>query len=133
MESVLGLQNLLARKGDYMFSFDVKDGFYTLGIVLEQRDCLTVSVRGQLYMLADLPMDRSLSSYYFCVFTDTFVRHLRQPDLGGFTTKHGRPTNPDGIVPSKRYLGHASWRGAKILSFVDDLLLFAATRQLAVA
>jgi hypothetical protein len=29
-----------------MFSFDLKDGFYALSIVPEQRDYLTVNVRG---------------------------------------------------------------------------------------
>jgi hypothetical protein len=91
-------------KGDYIFSFGLKDGFYALGIVSEQRDFLNVNVRRHLYMLAGLPMGNSLNPYHFCAFKDTFVRHLRQPDPGGFTMKNGRPTNPDGSVPSKRYL-----------------------------
>jgi hypothetical protein len=110
-----------------MFSFDLKDGFYALGIVPKQRDFLTVNVRGQLYRLAGLPMGWSLSPYHFCAFTDTFVRLLRQPDPGGFTTHRGRPTQPDGDRPSKRFLRHTRWRGAKILPYVDDFLLFAAT------
>jgi hypothetical protein len=68
-----------------MFSFDLNDGFYALGIVPEERDFLTVHVRGQLYRLVGLPMGWSLSPYHFCAFTYTFVRHLRQPDPGGFT------------------------------------------------
>jgi hypothetical protein len=72
-----------------------------------------------------------LSPFYFCAFTDTFVRHLRQPDSGGFTTHQGRPTQPDGDMPSKRFVRHTRWRGAKILPYVDDYLLFAATRALA--
>jgi hypothetical protein len=48
-----------------MFSFDLKDGFYALGIVPKQRDFLTVNVRGQLYRLACLPMGWSLSPYHF--------------------------------------------------------------------
>jgi hypothetical protein len=39
-----------------MFSFDIHDGFYALGISPTARDYLTVSVRGQLYRLAELPM-----------------------------------------------------------------------------
>jgi hypothetical protein len=86
MEYVLGVRHL-TRKGDYMFSFDLKDVFYALGIVPEQRDFLAVNVRDQLYRLAVLPMGWSLNPYHFCAFTDTFVRHLRRPDPGGFT-KH---------------------------------------------
>jgi hypothetical protein len=132
MESLQGVRHL-TRKGDYMFSFDLKDGFYALGIVPEQREFLTVNVRGQLYRLAGLPMGWSLSLYHFCAFTDTFLRHLRQPDPGGFTTHQGRPTQLDNDRPSKRFLRHTRWRGAEILPYVDDVLLFAATRALALA
>jgi hypothetical protein len=57
MKSLIGVRHL-TRKGDYMFSFDDKDGFYALGIVPEQRDFLTVNVRGQLYPQACLPKSR---------------------------------------------------------------------------
>jgi hypothetical protein len=60
-----------------MFFFDMKDVFYALSIVPEQRDFLTVNVRGHMYMLAGLPMGWLVSPYHFCAFTDTFVRHLR--------------------------------------------------------
>jgi hypothetical protein len=85
MESLLGVRRL-TRKVDYMFSFDAKNGFYALGIVPQQRDFMTVNVRGHLYRLVGLPMKWSLSPYHFFAFTDTFVRHLRQPDPGGFRT-----------------------------------------------
>jgi hypothetical protein len=55
MESLLGVRHL-TQKGDYMFSLDLKNRFYALGIVPQQRDFLIVSVRGQLYRLASLPM-----------------------------------------------------------------------------
>jgi hypothetical protein len=132
MESMLGVRHL-TRKGDNMFSFGLKDGFYASAIIPEQRDFLTLNVRGQLYGLAGLPMGWSLSPYHFCAFTDTLVRNLRQPDPGGFTTHQGRPTQPDGDRPSKRFLRHTRWRGAKISPYVDDFLLFAATRAIALA
>jgi hypothetical protein len=116
-----------------MFSFDLKDGFYALGIVAEQRDFLTASVRGQTYRLAGLSMGLSLSPYQFCAVTDIFVRHLRQPDPGGFTTQYGRPTHPDGNTPSKGYLRHTRWRGAKILPYIDGFFLVPATREVALA
>jgi hypothetical protein len=82
MEFLLGVRHL-KQKGN---SFDLKDGFYALGIVPEQRDFLTVNVRGKQYRLVGLPMGWSLSPYHFCAFTDTFLRHPRQPDPNGFTT-----------------------------------------------
>jgi hypothetical protein len=37
METLLGVINL-TRKGDYMFTFDLQDGFYALGINPSTRD-----------------------------------------------------------------------------------------------
>jgi hypothetical protein len=71
----------LTRKGDYVFSFDMHDGFYALGINPADRDYFTVNVRGQLYRLAGLPMGWSLSPSYLCKTTLTFVNFLRAPDL----------------------------------------------------
>jgi hypothetical protein len=48
MKSLQGVRHL-TRRGDCMFSFDLKDGFYALGIVPEQREFLIVNLRGQLY------------------------------------------------------------------------------------
>jgi hypothetical protein len=78
-------------------------------------------------------MGWSLSPYHFCAFTDTFVRHLRQPDPGGFTSRHGRSARPDANIPCKPYLRHTRRSGAKILPYVDDFLFFAATREQALA
>jgi hypothetical protein len=115
-----------------VFSFDMKDGLYAVGMVPKQRSFLIANVRGQLYVLAGLPTGWSLSSDHLCAFTGTFMCHLPQSDLGGFTTKDGRPIHPDGSIPSKRYQRHTRWRGAKIQPFVDDCLLFIGpTRELA--
>eukprot|EP00873_Tetraselmis_striata_P028600 jgi/Tetstr1/448864/TSEL_036090.t1 len=64
METLLGVRHF-TKKGDYMFSFDLQDGFYALGIAEADRDYFTVDVRGQLCRLAGLPMGWSLSPYYF--------------------------------------------------------------------
>jgi hypothetical protein len=112
---------------------DLKDGFYALGTVPKQRNFLIVNVRGQRYRFVGLPMGWSLSPYHSCAFTDTFVRHLRQPDPGGFTTHHGQPTISEGNRPSKRFLQHTRGRGAKILPYFDEFLFFAAIRELELA
>ena len=72
METLLGVRNL-TRKGDYMFIINVQDGFYALGINPVDRDYFTLNLRGQFYKLAGLPMGWSLSPYYFCKMTLTFV------------------------------------------------------------
>ena len=64
METLKHLRHL-ARKGDWFFSFDLKNGFYAVGIAPEHRQYFTVNIRGKLNQLAGLPMGWSLSSYYF--------------------------------------------------------------------
>eukprot|EP00873_Tetraselmis_striata_P016168 jgi/Tetstr1/436432/TSEL_025261.t1 len=114
METLMGVRHLTA-KGDYMFSFDMQDGFYALGIAPSDRDYFTVNIRGTLYRLCGLPMGWSLSPYYFTTFTMTFVKHLRSP-----TT----PAAPGNIPRSRRWLRRGWWRGARILPYVDGFLLF---------
>eukprot|EP00873_Tetraselmis_striata_P013215 jgi/Tetstr1/433479/TSEL_022751.t1 len=72
----MGVRHLTA-KGDYMFSFDLQDGFYALGISPSDRDYFTVNIRGALYRLGGLPTGWPLSPYYFTTFMMTFVKHLR--------------------------------------------------------
>eukprot|EP00873_Tetraselmis_striata_P036552 jgi/Tetstr1/456816/TSEL_043490.t1 len=117
METLMGVRHLTA-KGDYMFSFDLQDGFYALGIAPSDRDFFTVNIRGTLYRLCGLPMGWSLSPYYFTTFTMTFVKHLRSP-----TT----PAAPGNVPRSRRWLRRGRWRGARILPYVDDFLLFASS------
>eukprot|EP00873_Tetraselmis_striata_P018362 jgi/Tetstr1/438626/TSEL_027177.t1 len=90
METLLGVRHL-TKKGDYMFSFDLQDGFYALGIAEADRDYFTVDVRGQLYRLAGLPMGWSLSPYYFVTLTQAL--HLRQR-LASLVDALGLQRNP---------------------------------------
>eukprot|EP00873_Tetraselmis_striata_P001731 jgi/Tetstr1/421995/TSEL_001239.t1 len=46
METLLGVRHL-TKKDDYMFSFDLQDGFYALGIAEADRDYFTVDVRAE--------------------------------------------------------------------------------------
>eukprot|EP00873_Tetraselmis_striata_P027757 jgi/Tetstr1/448021/TSEL_035322.t1 len=121
METLLGVRHLTIM-GDYMFSFDLQDGFYALGIAEADRDYFTVDVRGQLYMLAGLPMGWSLSPYYFVTLTHVFITHLRKPEPEP-------PSSSTQSTRSKRYLRRTRWRGARILPYVDDFLLFSASME----
>jgi hypothetical protein len=104
-----------------MFSFDIQDDFYTLGINPANRDYFIVNVRGQLYRLAWLPIGWSLSPFYFCMMTLTFVNFLRAP-------YPKLPYHAQGNC-TKTYLRRTRWRGARILTYVDDFRLFAATEE----
>eukprot|EP00873_Tetraselmis_striata_P045957 jgi/Tetstr1/466221/TSEL_010779.t1 len=121
METLLGVRHL-TKKGDCMFSFDLQDGFYALGIAKADRDYFTVNVRGQLYMLAGLPMGWSLSPYYFVTLTQVFITHLRKPEPEP-------PSSSTQPTWSKRYLRRTRWRGARILLYVDDFLLLSASME----
>jgi hypothetical protein len=104
-----------------MFIFDLQDGFYALRINPADRNYFTVNVRGQLYRLAGVHMGWSLSPVYFCKMTLTFVKFLRNPD----PEEHIAPTNSC----LKTYLRRYRWRGAQILPYVDDFLLFTSTEE----
>eukprot|EP00873_Tetraselmis_striata_P013528 jgi/Tetstr1/433792/TSEL_002418.t1 len=119
METLLGVRHL-TKKGDYMFSFDLQDGFDALGIAEAGRDYFTVDVRGQIYRLVGLPMGWSLSPYYFVTLTQVFITHLRKPEPEP-------PSSSTQPTRSKRYLRRTRWRGARILPYVDVFLLFSAS------
>eukprot|EP00873_Tetraselmis_striata_P046592 jgi/Tetstr1/466856/TSEL_011313.t1 len=121
METLLGVHHL-TKRGDYMFSFDLQDGLYALGIAEADRDYFTVDVRGQLYRHAGLPMGWSLSPYYFVTLTQVFTTHLRKPEPEP-PSSSAQPTR------SKRYLRRTRWRGTRILPYVDDFLLLSASME----
>eukprot|EP00873_Tetraselmis_striata_P001958 jgi/Tetstr1/422222/TSEL_013074.t1 len=122
METLQGVRHL-TKKGDCMFSFDLQDGVYALGIAEADRDYyFTVDVRGQLYMLAGLPMGWSLSPYYFVSLTQVFITHLRKPEPAP-------PSSSTQPTRSKRYLRRTRRRGVCILPYVDDFLLFSVSME----
>eukprot|EP00873_Tetraselmis_striata_P015940 jgi/Tetstr1/436204/TSEL_025049.t1 len=101
-----------------MFSFDQQDGFYAMCIAPSDRDFFTVNIRGTLYRLCGLPMGWWLSPYYFTTFTMTFVKHLRSPTIAAA---------PGNVPRSRCWPRRGRWRGARILPYVDDFLLFASS------
>jgi hypothetical protein len=50
METLRSL-NLITRPGDHWVSFDLKDGFYSLAIVPQDREAFTVNLEGQLLQM----------------------------------------------------------------------------------
>jgi hypothetical protein len=105
-----------------MVSFDLADGFYTLGIREEYKNFFTVNYRGTLYKLAGLPMGWKCSSYYFCRLTKVFIRHLREPlpNPTGHTPRLATNQQPTRPTPSRCYLRNSRWRGARLLPYMDD-------------
>jgi hypothetical protein len=89
-----------------MVSFDLADGYYTLGIREEDRDFFTVNYRETLHGLAGLPMGWKCRSYYFCRLNEGFVRHSREPlpNPTGHNPRLHTNQQPTRPTPSRRYL-----------------------------
>ena len=123
----------LGRKNDWMFSFDLADGYYALGIAEEHRDFFSFALRsdGELWSetaignerivrLAGLPMGWCLSPWYFVQLMQVVVRHLRSPLCSRAQARRR---------PSRRYLRNQRWKGARMLPFMDDYLFMCGTRE----
>eukprot|EP00873_Tetraselmis_striata_P042119 jgi/Tetstr1/462383/TSEL_007389.t1 len=124
METLLGVRHL-TKKGDYTLSFDLQDGFYALGIAEADRDYFTVDVRGQLYMLAGLPMGWSLSPYYFVTRTQVFITHLRKPEPEQRTER----TESGQTAGAGTYQGHGPKYPSAHADIAALLHYFDAARQ----
>jgi hypothetical protein len=105
MEMLMEVKHL-TRKGDYMFSFDLQDGFYTMGVNQADRDYVTVNVRGHLFILAGLPMGRFLCPFYFCKMTLTFVNSFAHWTLNSLSPRMAttrRPTSKERACAAPRF------------------------------
>lgn len=118
-ETLKRLRNL-SRKNDYMFSMDLQDGYYALGIAEEDRKYFTVNYRGTLWRLAGLPMGWSASPYYFCRLMEQVVRYWRSPAFA--TDRRSR-------APTRKRLRGQKWKGLRMLPFMDDYLFIARNQE----
>ena len=113
----------ISKQGNYMFSFDLADGYYALGITSSDRDYFTVNVSGQLWRLAGLPMGWNASPYLFCILMHQMVRWLRCPALAESSALR-RPRQA-----ARRNLRGTRWRGLRVLPFVDDFLFVTSSHS----
>ena len=121
-ETLKKMRNL-SKVGNYMFSFDLQDGYYALGVKQSHRDYFTVNYRGQLWRLAGLPMGWNASPYLFCRLMHQMVRWLRNPAMAE-DRRLRRPTR----ALRKRLRGQR-WRGIRVLPFVDDYLFVCDSHE----
>eukprot|EP00873_Tetraselmis_striata_P007354 jgi/Tetstr1/427618/TSEL_017743.t1 len=68
-------------------------------------------------------MGWSLSPYYFCTLVGIMVSYLRQPDFAAYARRSARP--------SLRRLRRRKAHGFCMPPFVDDFLLLAPSREIA--
>ena len=116
------LKNLrrLARRGEWLFSFDLADGFYAITIHPDFRKYLTVEVDGELFQFVGLPMGWNRSPYVFCKTMRTLVQELRSPDA---------PKQSEVRQTSRKRILSLSRRGMRVLPYIDDFLVVARTRR----
>ena len=114
----------LARPNDFMFSFDLEDGYYALALHEDDRNYFTVEVDGELFRFVGLPMGWNLSPYIFCKRVRTLVQELRSPDAPRPASIKRR---------GKKWRAQLKEnRGMRILPYVDDLLVLARSHKEAV-
>lgn len=102
-----------------MASFDLKDGFYALGIAREHRKYFTFEVAGEMLQYAALPMGWNGSPWVFTKFTQVLTSFLRSPKLASQRRELLKG-------PVEKLPGEEGW-GVTVLHYLDDFLLVAPT------
>jgi len=113
-ESLKDLRRMV-RPDDWMFSFDLKDGYHAVGIHPRDRKYFTFVVAGVgTYQYCALNFGWSASPYVFVKVMRTLVRLLRSPVPG-----IGWDESPDESVS----------RGMRVLPYMDDFLGLSDSRE----
>ena len=111
----------LARKDDWMFSIDLQDGFYALGVHPDDRKYLTLDIAGVgMVQFSALPMGLSSSPYAFCKLMRSFTQALRAP----LATMAAKTVVPLATVPTGRHV-HTQRRNSNS----NSISRWAAHRQ----
>ena len=125
----------MARKGDYMFSFDLQDGYHAIGIAPEDRKYFTFNLNGKLLQASALPFGWNASPYVFVKTMKTLVQTLRAPtgakdqrDLKELQTQQHSSVRSSLLrrAGGKQCPGV---RGMRVLPYMDDFLVICKTRE----
>ncbi len=139
METLTRLRTL-ARPGDWMFSFDLQDGYNMVGIHPEDRKYFTFDIGGRLFQCAALPFGFSQSPHFFTQLVSVWVRWMRAADgdrimrdveaaaaRGGARRRdrralHASASASFGTARVFRPGERVGARGLRFLWYVDDVL-----------
>jgi hypothetical protein len=132
----------LAQRGDWMFSWDLKDGYHAIGVHREHRRYMTIAIPPppgsppdappRYIRSAALPFGWNASPYIFTKVMRVMLRLLRAPTavsprVARLRTRGGRAFRlrlgaPDDLQAHRT-------RGIRCLGYVDDFLACCSTRR----
>ena len=128
----------LARRGDWMVSFDLKDGYHAIGIAEDHRQYMTFALPPapgsppgsppRYIRCAALPFGWSASPLIFTKVMRVMVRMLRAPRTATFERLRRQTASGRAAILRLGRRGDPWTRGMRMLAYVDDFLALARTR-----
>lgn len=79
-ETLRALESLV-RPGDWLFSADLKDGYYHIGVHPAHQKFVTTTINGSLYHFVGLPFGLQTAPYLFTKVMRVFVRAVRREGI----------------------------------------------------
>ena len=118
----------LARPEDYLFSFDLSDGYHCVSIAPEHRQYLTFRLQGKLYQCAALPFGWSGSPFVFTKVMRAVVGFLRSP-AASEARAAGRAVP---LGPQQHLRFEERLAGVRLLPYLDDFLFMVEGQAAAI-
>ena len=129
----------LARRGDWMVSFDMQDGYHCIGIHPAHRRYMTFCLPPapgsppgappRYIRCAALPFGWSASPMIFTKVMRVMVRMLRAPSVATFERLRRMTRRGQSAALRLGRRGDPWVRGMRVLPYVDDFLCLARTRR----
>jgi hypothetical protein len=123
-----GLRSLrrTARRNDWMFSFDLADGYHCVGIDPRDQHYMTFILNGQAFSAAALPFGYHRSPQIFSKVMRTLVKYLRAPNRAhetSFVTHRIRLRRARGASHRTKVIG------VRCLPYLDDFMFMVQGRR----
>lgn len=129
----------LASRGDWMFSFDLQDGYFAVGIHPDHRRYMTFALPPppgspsgtppRYVQCAAMPFGWLDSPRIFTKVMRVMVRQLRSPQAAAIDRLRRRGASGQAMRLRLGRHGDPWLRGMRCLPYVDDFLCLASTRE----